>query len=242
MHASVIVPTYCEAENLPTLVRRIDEATRSAELDVEILIVDDDSPDDTQTVVAKLEKEYPVRLLLRKSERGLAGAVIHGMERAVGDVLVVIDADLSHPPEKIPELVSLLDDPNCDFAVGSRYVRGGTTADDWGMLRWLNSKVATLLARPFTTAQDPMAGFFALRRADFTRARPHLNPLGYKIGLELMVKCDCRHVAETPIHFAQRLNGESKLTARQQVEYLRHLLHLWHFRYRQRSQPDSKAA
>jgi dolichol-phosphate mannosyltransferase len=246
VEVSVIVPTYCEAENLPELTRRIHDAVGKACLSFEILIVDDNSPDDTPTVVAELAQQHPVQLIVRKEDRGLSSAVICGMDQARGKILVVIDADLSHPPEKIPALVRLLDDPNYDFAVGSRYVAGGSTADDWGLYRWFNSKVATLLARPFTSASDPMAGFFALRRDDFERARPHLNPVGYKIGLELMVKCGCQRVAETPIHFSQRFKGESKLNARQQVEYLHHLLHLWRYRYTPSSAaaetPHSKAA
>jgi dolichol-phosphate mannosyltransferase len=100
-------------------------------------------------------------------------------------------------------------------------VPGAGTDEDWGLFRWLNSKVATLLARPFTTAKDPMAGFFALPRAVYQRAEA-LNPIGYKIGLELMVKCRCRGVQEIPIHFADRHAGTSKLSLKQQ------LLYVWH--------------
>ena len=127
--------------------------------------------------------------------------MIAGLKLANGDVLVVMDADLSHPPEKVPELVAALRDPAADFVIGSRYVSGGGTADDWGVFRWLNSKAATLLAWPLTSVRDPMAGFFALRRKDFTAHQSELDPIGYKIGLELMVKCDCRHPVEVPIFF-----------------------------------------
>jgi dolichol-phosphate mannosyltransferase len=136
-----------------------------------------------------------------------------------------MDADLSHPPGKIPELVAALHEPDVDFVIGSRYVPGASTDETWGWFRWLNSKVATLLARPFTTSSDPMAGFFALRRTTFDAAAP-LDPIGYKIGLELIVKCGCEHVREVPIHFADRKLGESKLTFREQINYLRHLRRL----------------
>ncbi len=227
---SVIVPTYCEAENLGELVPRVCAALDQAGLAGEILIVDDNSPDDTPTVCAELADPYPLRLLVRTSERGLSSAVLHGMRHAEGEVLVVMDADLSHPPEKIPELVRAVASGGADFVIGSRYVAGGRTDDEWGLLRWLNSKVATLLARPLTSARDPMAGFFALRRKTFEQARG-LNPIGYKIGLELIVKADCRAVREIPITFHDRLHGQSKLTLREQLNYLRHLKRLYDHRY-----------
>jgi dolichol-phosphate mannosyltransferase len=140
-----------------------------------------------------------------------------------------MDADLSHPPEAIPSLLRKLDE-GADFVVGSRYVDGGVTDDDWGFFRWLNSRVATLLARPFTSLEDPMSGFFALRRTTFARADA-LNPIGYKIGLELLVKCRCSAVAEVPIAFVDRIHGESKLTLREQFRYLRHVRRLFIYRY-----------
>jgi dolichol-phosphate mannosyltransferase len=89
-----------------------------------------------------------------------------------------MDADLSHPPEALDRILAKLEE-GADFVVGSRYVRGGTTSDDWGALRWLNSRVATLVARPLTTVRDPMAGFFALRRLTFEQGQ-EFNPIGYK--------------------------------------------------------------
>src|SRR6202030_703634 len=108
-------------------------------------------------------------------------------------------ADLSHPPEKIPEMVALLAG-NVDVVVGSRFADGSSTADDWGVLRWLNSRVATLLALPLARLSDPMSGFFAMRRSTFLAGRD-FNPIGYKILLELIIKCRCKVVAEIPIHF-----------------------------------------
>lgn len=228
---SVIVPTYREAENLPVLIERIDRALRQAGLSGEILIVDDNSPDGTPEVIARLQGTYPVSLLVRTTERGLSSAVIAGMDLAAGAILLVMDADLSHPPEEIGNLVAALRDPQVDFVIGSRYVAGGTTDGQWGFFRWLNSRGATWLARPFCAVSDPMAGFFALRRSRFLQARERLNPVGYKIGLELIVKCDCRRIAEVPIHFSDRLHGESKLSLREQVNYLRHLGRLAADRY-----------
>lgn len=227
---SIIVPTYREAANLPLLVPRIAVALEQAGLRGEILIVDDNSPDDTPAVCAELAQQYPVRLETRLTERGLSSAVLHGMRLATGDVLLVMDADLSHPPEKIPELVAALGEAETDFVIGSRYVTGAATDEDWGLFRKLNSRGATWLARPLTKAADPMAGFFALRRMTFEAAAP-LDPIGYKIGLELIVKCHCRNIREVPIVFADRVHGESKLSLKEQLNYLRHLTRLYKHNY-----------
>jgi dolichol-phosphate mannosyltransferase len=229
---SVIVPTFREAENLPHLMARIARVRTGPLRDLEVVVVDDDSNDGTARVIEELGCDW-VRVMTRRGERGLSIAVIAGMREARGDIVLVMDADLSHPPEKIPELVAAIEG-GADFALGSRYAPGGTTDAHWSVWRWLNSKAATLLARPFTRAADPMSGFFALKRATFEGAAP-LNPLGYKIGLELMVKCRCRNVVEVPIHFTERTRGTSKLTVNQQWLYLRHVGRLLRWRLTHRA-------
>jgi dolichol-phosphate mannosyltransferase len=226
---SIIIPTYHEAPNLRELLPRIHSILDQAGLAGQIIVVDDNSRDGTEEVCAEFGRQFPVELLIRTEERGLSGAVIHGMRHAVGDLLLVMDADLSHPSEKIPELLEALTLSDADFAIGSRYVTGGEVDKNWGLFRWFNSKVSTLLAWPLTSAKDPMAGFFAIRRARFESAN-FLDPVGYKIGLELMVKCGCKNVAEIPITFRDRLHGESKLTLREQLNYLRHLKRLYGYR------------
>ena len=228
MDVSVIVPTYCEAENLPLLVPRISAALALAGLRGEILIVDDDSPDGPEAVCNELSTSYPVRLLIRRGERGLSGAVLHGIREARGDVLVVVDADLSHPPETIPVLVRLIQSGEADFAIGSRFTEGGSTSQTWGVYRRLNAWFARLLARPLVSLRDPLAGFFALSRSRFATVRD-LDPVGYKIGLELLVKGGFRNVREVPIHFHDRIRGTSKLSLRAQFDYLRHLARLYRF-------------
>jgi dolichol-phosphate mannosyltransferase len=140
-----------------------------------------------------------------------------------------MDADLSHPPEDIPRFLQKLQE-GADFVVGSRYVEGGSTDATWSVFRWLNSRIATLLARGLTAIQDPMAGFFAFPRR-ILEAAPPLLPLGYKIGLEILVKGNCKRVIEIPIAFSDRTKGESKLTLQQQLYYLRHLSRLYQFRF-----------
>jgi dolichol-phosphate mannosyltransferase len=236
---SIVVPAWYEAENIPALVTRTAAAV--APRTWEMLIVDDGSKDPTAEVVSKLAVEYPVRLIVRDHpEHGLSGAVLHGIAGARGSTIVVMDADLQHPPERLPDLLGALDQ-GADFALGSRYVPGGSTDAQWALFRKINSGVATLLARPFAgPVRDPMSGFFALRRSTFDRAE-RLTPLGYKIALELMCKCRVRSVKEVPIHFGLRTKGESKLSLKQQFRYLEHLSRLYDFTF-PRASPIGKFA
>lgn len=228
---SIIIPTYKEAPNVRPLVERLHANLLSSAIEYEVIIVDDNSQDGIDAVVRELQaRSFPVRLIIRRDERGLSSAVIRGFREARGDVLVCMDADLSHPPEKIPALIESLADGGCEFAIGSRYVPGGGTDEQWGLFRYLNSRVATLLARPFTTAKDPLAGFFAIPRRVFDRAED-LNPIGFKIGLELLVKCRCKNIAEVPITFMRREHGKSKMGLKEQWNYLRHLQLLFSFCY-----------
>ncbi len=229
---SIIVPTYKEAENIPILTQRVFDALQAAEIIGELVFVDDNSRDGTPEVVAELANEHAVRLITRTNERGLSSAVVRGFVEAQYDLLVCMDADLSHPPESLPTLMGPVVSGDADFVIGSRYTAGGKTKEDWGFLRQINSTVATLLAKPLTTASDPMAGFFCLRRETLRAAeQAGLNPIGYKIGLEILIKARCRRVREIPIDFSDRMHGKSKLTIRQQLEYLLHLWRLYRFRW-----------
>src|SRR5688572_26750795 len=227
---SIVVPTVNEAANLPPLLEQIDEAL--AGRDYEVIIVDDDSVDDTRAVAVALMKKYPVPLIVRSEAKdGLGGAVICGFAEARGDTLAVMDADLQHPPAKLPELLDPLDSDAADFVVGSRYMPGGTITEKWSWHRKLYSRLGKLLARPFAgETTDPMSGFFALKRATFDRAE-YLAPLGYKIGLELMCKARVGKVREVPIHFAERAHGHSKLTFAEHFKYVEHLSRLYDFTY-----------
>jgi len=230
MDLSVVIPTYREAPNLQEIVERLHAALSGAGIDGEVLIVDDDSKDGTEEICRQLAAVHPVRLLVRREERGLATAVLHGLRQARGRVFVCMDADLSHPPESVPDLFRAVDSGECDIAIGSRYVTGGSVEQGWGLFRWLNSRVATSLARGLTRVRDPMGGFFAVRR-EMLESAPSLAPLGYKVLLELLAKCPTARAKEIPIEFKDRKFGESKLDLKQQVLYLRHLRRLYRFRY-----------
>lgn len=230
LHVSVIVPTLNEADSLPRLLPRIAQSL--GERPYEVLVVDDNSRDGTPVVCADLARQYPLRLLVRqRPENGLSGAVLHGAAATRGEYLVVMDADLQHPPERLPDLLRPLESGEADFVLGSRYVHGASTEEEWGRLRRWNSLVATALARPLVGGvRDPMSGFFALRRSTYSQAS-RLSPTGYKIALELMCKCPVNRIREVPIHFGLRAAGTSKLSCRQQFRYLRHLARLYDHRF-----------
>lgn len=225
---SIIVPTYKERENIPLVIARVEQLRQTHGLEAELLFMDDMSRDGSVEYVEGCGRDW-VRIIERSGNRGLSPAVIDGFRAAKNPVIVCMDCDLSHPPEVIPQMILALSS-GAQFVIGSRYVPGGSTDDDWGFFRWLNSRVATLLARPLTKAQDPMSGFFALRKADFDKAQD-LNPIGYKIALELIVKCGFENVAEVPIHFSDRIHGESKLSLKEQLRYIQHLRRLYLHRF-----------
>jgi dolichol-phosphate mannosyltransferase len=226
---SVVVPTYNERENLAPLARRVFGVLDPRES--ELLIIDDDSPDGTALVATELAGSFPVRCIVRR-ERGLATAVIAGLRAARGELVVVMDADLSHPPEAIPTLLAAMGDPQVQMAIGSRFVPGGRVDLHWPLHRRLNSLLGRCLARPLTNVRDMMSGFFCVRRRDLDLDR--LKPVGYKIALELIVRHGWRNVVEVPITFSDRAAGRTKLSVAEQVRYLRHLARLYTYVYLRR--------
>jgi dolichol-phosphate mannosyltransferase len=227
---SVVIPTFREVRNLEPVARAVDKALQDKRMAYELLFVDDDSRDGSEEAAAKLADSLPVRMIVRHGEKGLSTAVLRGLTEARGEFMVVMDADLSHPAERIPDMVERLASGANDFVIGSRYVAGGSLDPTWSWFRRLNSRVATWLALPLARIRDPMSGFFAFRHADMPEHRL-LSPIGYKIGLELLVKGEFKKPGEVPIHFVDRVHGESKLTWKEQVRYLRHLRRLYQFRF-----------
>jgi dolichol-phosphate mannosyltransferase len=223
LQTSIVVPTFNERDNLAPLAERVFAAVDPGS--AELLVVDDNSPDGTAAEAERLAEKYAVRCLLRRDERGLATAVIAGLREARGGICVVMDADLSHPPESIPALLDALRDPGIEMAIGSRFVEGGKVDLDWPLHRRLNSWGARMMALPLTSAKDMMSGFFCVRRRELELDR--LNPIGYKIALELIVRHRWKHVVEVPITFSDRAAGQTKLNLAEQLRYLRHLWRLY---------------
>jgi len=226
---SIIVPTFREVINIPLLVREIAHDLKLQIFDWELIIVDDDSRDGTVAICESLQKSgFPLKLVVRKNKQGLATAVIEGFKHARAPIFVVMDGDLSHMPAAIPFLYEAIQN-GAEFAMCSRYISGGGTDDKWTFYRYLNSKFASLLARPLIAVSDPMSGFFALPRTLWERCED-ISPIGYKIGLEILVKCNPQNIKEVPIYFRTRKLGKSKLSIKQQFLYLYHLCSLYRFK------------
>lgn len=208
---TLIVPTFNESGNVAELLRRLGDALPD-HLPCAVLFVDD-STDDTPAAIEKAAADhpFPVSVLHREvAEGGLGGAVVEGVKRADTDWIVVMDADLQHPPHLVPELVGEGERTGADLVVASRYIAGGSRAGLAGSYRIAVSRGATwltkgLFPRALRGISDPMSGFFAMRRSAVTAEA--LKPLGYKILLELAVRCRPREVAEVPFVFQDRFSG-----------------------------------
>ena len=226
MHSSrgtlgLVVPTLNEAGNVPVLVGRIRHALENAPVGYETIFVDDDSQDGTAAAVAKeAQLDRRVRLFVRKNARGLAGAVIHGWENTQADFLGVIDADLQHPPEVLPSLLDPLLN-GADIAIASRYAGNNNSTAEWNKFRLFVSRCGTLatnlLQRKEVRIKDPLSGFFIVRRECIEGVR--LQPEGFKILLEILVKGRIRKAAEVPFHFGNRHSGKSKADVRVALQY-----------------------
>src|SRR4051812_30974006 len=216
---TVVIPTLNEAENIQSLLTRIFSDNNSS-LQLEVLFVDDGSTDSTCDLIFGFSESYPVRLLQRAQPTGgLAGAVIAGASATANPWVVVMDADLSHPPETIADLAAPVVNGSEDMVIGSRYAPGGRTPG-WPWWRRCMSRLACLLAAPLTTVKDPLSGFFATRR-DAILGCEGTAAAGFKIALELIVGGG-KHlrVREIPVVFHDRLRGESKMRLRVLLIYL----------------------
>ena len=226
---SLVIPTYQERHNIAEIIRLLTiELDRSIPNGYELIVVDDNSPDRTWEVARDLYPQYPhLRVLRRTAERGLATAVVRGWQSAKGQILGVIDADLQHPPEVLGKLWQAILS-GADLAIASRNVEGGGVSE-WSLLRRCLSRGAQLLGLlilPETIGRvtDPMSGYFLLRRE--TIAGKVLSPIGYKISIEAIGRGDIGKIVEVGYEFQERQAGSSKVTARQYLEYVQHLLRL----------------
>ncbi|KAL8293657.1 hypothetical protein RQP46_000358 [Phenoliferia psychrophenolica] len=228
---SIIVPAYRERDNIRALVTRVlDTLPHNTARETEIIIVDDNSNDGSEEEVKSLQAEgRNVDILVRRSkaERGLSSAVLRGFERARGSKLLVMDADLQHPADFVGPLFDALSDKT-PFAIGTRYGAGVSMSKDWPMYRRIISWGARILARPLTSASDPMSGFFAIKKDLFLRSKP-INSSGFKIALELLLKAPLPSsgLAEVPYSFAARTQGSSKLGAKVMLRYVGQLIALY---------------
>src|SRR4051812_27258093 len=221
---TIVIPTYNERDRLSVLLERIFDACGRDELGVEVIIVDDNSADGTGAVADEWARRRPVRVIHRPGKLGLGSAVLEGFAAARTEIVGVMDADLSHPPELLPRLFRTMQEGQFDLTVASRYVAGGGTSN-FPIGRWLLSRAGCWLARPLTPVRDAMSGFFLIRRNQLDEFRTSVK--GFKIGLELFVRSRPRRLAEVGYIFVGRSVGESKMSVAEGTGFLRQLTSLY---------------
>jgi dolichol-phosphate mannosyltransferase len=223
---TVVIPTYNEAGGIEKLLRALAALFQAHGLDGEVIVVDDNSPDGTGAVVDRLSQELPVRCLHRPGKLGLSSGVIDGWKvaRPKSVALGAMDADFSHDLAALPKMVEALETGGYGLAVGSRYVKGGGIAN-WPKRRIITSRVACALARPLTGVKDVTSGYFLVKRDALDGVE--LDPIGFKIGLEVIAKAHYGKAIEVPYVFTDRIVGESKLNEKEIFNYLKQLRKLY---------------
>ena len=224
---SIVIPTFNERGNIERLVPEIFRSCKGINAKIDVVVVDDNSPDGTGKAAEELAKAYNVKVIHRSGKLGLASAVIKGFAEAKGSILGAMDADMSHPPQALPDMIKPILNGKAEVVVGSRYAKGGGV-EVWPFYRRLMSKVATLMARPLTEVKDPMSGLFFLKRGVIEGAGLHAK--GYKIGVEILVKGNYAKVCEVPYTFRNRFVGKSKISAAEYYRYIGNLARLYRYK------------
>ena len=214
---SIIVPTYNERDRLPELVSAIFAAYASEELDGELIVVDDNSPDGTGALAEELARRHRITVVHRAGKLGLGTAVIAGFAAASAPIVGVIDADMSHPPALLPRMLAIMRHTGADVVIASRYIDGGGT-QNWPLVRLVMSRLACVMARSLTPVRDATSGFFLIRKDLASGVR--ISAGGFKICLELLVRGRPRNVVEMPYVFVGRTAGESKMNLKEALGYL----------------------
>lgn len=213
LQLSVVVPTYCEAGNIASMISALDAAL--AGINWEVIFVDDDSPDGTMSTIRSIgAHDGRVRALRRVGRRGLAGAVIEGMLASGADIVAVVDADLQHDEKLLPEMLRDIETGKSDIVIGTRYDQTGDASEGFSATRRVSSMLATTLTNMLlkTNVSDPMSGFFMLKRSLIDTIAPKLSPGGFKLLLDILASAPTGvRVSEKPYVFRPRKVGQSKL-------------------------------
>lgn len=217
---SIVIPTYNERENLPILIDEIFTTIKDCkDINLEIIVVDDNSPDGTGAVAEELAKKYPLKVIHRKGKLGLGSAVMEGFCCSQREYLGVMDADLSHNPIILSKMIHSLKD--FDIVIGSRF-NEGSSVENWRIDRKIISKVGVWLAGNLTKVSDPLSGYFVLKRGVLNDMK--LTSPGYKILLEILVKGRYKKIREIPFRFRTREHNVSKLDNREYMLFLKQLI------------------
>ena len=230
-HISIIIPTYNESQNILNILKCIGDIIPK-NTQTQAIVVDDNSPDGTGKIVEDYLKNvkkiagYTIDVIHRTTKRGLSSAIVSGIQRATGDTIVIMDSDLSHPPQIIPKMIETLKKYQCDLVVASRYITGGKISG-WNKKRKLLSKIATMIAKKGlgVKTNDPMSGFFAFRKGILKGL--NFDAIGYKLLLEILVKKRGLIVKEIPYTFQNRTLGTSKLDLSIMVDYIKSVWKLY---------------
>jgi dolichol-phosphate mannosyltransferase len=219
----MVVPTYNERSRIAELVEAVFAVYRTEGIAGELVIVDDNSPDGTGAIADELATRFRIRVVHRAGKLGLGSAVMEGFTAAEADIVGVMDADFSHPPDAIPRLLAALRATGADAVVGSRYIAGGA-AKNWPLGRLLMSRLACVLAWPLTPVRDATSGFFLIHRPVIEGVT--IQAGGFKICLELLMRSPVSTVTEVPYVFTDRAVGESKMSTREALGYFTQLRQL----------------
>jgi len=230
---SIIIPTYNESQNILKILKSIGEILPPKIL-TEAIVIDDDSSDGTGKIVENYLRNfkrisgYTIDVIHRTAKKGLSSAILHGIQQAKGDTIVVMDSDFSHPPQIIPRMLEALRKYRCDIVVASRYVKGGKISG-WPLKRKLMSKMATVIAKKGlgVSTADPMSGFFVFKRAIIKGLK--FDAIGFKMLLEILVKTRGATVKEIPYTFTNRKFGSSKVSISTAYDYAKSVWKLYRY-------------
>ena len=232
---TMVVPTYNERDRLGELTDALFAACAAHRVDLELVIVDDNSPDGTGQIADELARTRRMTVIHRAGKQGLGTAVVAGFAAASSDIVGVMDADFSHPPALVPRMLKVFEATKADVLVASRYVPGGSTPD-WPLMRRIMSRSACLAARPLSPIRDAASGFFLIRRSIAQGVA--IKAGGFKICLELLVRAWPTRIVEIPYRFDDRELGESKMSFKEAAGYLFQLKDLLVVRLATRGRPS----
>ena len=230
---SIILPTYNESQNIVDMLELIGKNIPKG-ISTETIVVDDNSPDGTGKIVEdyifefKKIAENTIDIIHRKAKHGLSSAILNGIQSAKGETIIVMDSDLSHPPQILPKMIEAFKKYQCDLVVASRYITGGNI-QGWTTKRKLMSKVATIIATKGlgVKTKDPMSGFFAFKKNIIKEL--NFDAIGYKLLLEMLVKTKGVSVKEIPYTFENRKFGSSKLDSSTIIDYFKSIFKLYRY-------------